>query len=392
MDKKKKLLLSEWERERKGRHDQDQILESSDKYRETDSEYLTISNISEDDEGYYSCWISYEVCGRTFQVPADITAIIMTKVNVNKVNQAGTVHNMGNNMQVNFPNTNSMGNCNDNKTSSGSSNQGGISEKSCSSGSEYSESESNVSDSSEKGLIRSNSDEKSAANTNNSGSTAGSTQMDKTNNSGLTSGNNQMATNNEHMLDLNKPRSTLLSQIPVTNNIVISSIKQIAEKKNFTVKNVQPDGNCLFHAVVYLICFMLISEHLFEKSKELRRKIVDFLKKNDKTPNGEKYSSFLSCNEKERNEEWTKYLDGMCNQGEYWDEIVVRAISHCFNVNIWVLSTHRPNDFIKYPAARSPETSKTVYLGFIHESLHYVRLSSQEEDNPAKLSLAELYV
>ncbi|CAG2224895.1 unnamed protein product [Mytilus edulis] len=215
-------------------------------------------------------------------------------------------------------------------------------------------------------------------NTNNSGSTVGSHQMVNTNNSGLTAGGNELATNSDHMLDVNKPRSTVLSQIPVTNNIDISSIKQIAERKKFTVKNVQADGNCLFHAVAYQICFMLISKHILEKSKELRQKIVEFLKNNDKTPNGEKYSSFLSCNESERHEEWTKYLDGMCKQGEYGDEIVVRAISHCFNVNIWVLSTRTPNNFIIYPAANSTETSKTVYLGFIHESLHYVRLLSQE--------------
>lgn len=68
----------------KGRNDHDQILEPSNKYRETDSEYLTISDICEDDEGYYSCWIIYDVCGRTFQVPVDVDAIILTKVNVNK--------------------------------------------------------------------------------------------------------------------------------------------------------------------------------------------------------------------------------------------------------------------------------------------------------------------
>ncbi|XP_063427089.1 uncharacterized protein LOC134710635 [Mytilus trossulus] len=379
-------------KKRKGRNDQDQILEPSDKYEDTDSEYLTISNICEDDEGYYSCWIIYEVCGTSFQVPADIDNIIMTKVNVNKgqggivhqhiakktdvtINQAENVH-LGNDTNVNLMQTNSTGNGSANKAISGSSNPGGVSEKSSSSGSECSESDSNESDSSEKGLIRSNSDEKNAADTNNSGSTVGSHQMVNTNSSGLTAGGNQLATNSDNMLDVNKPRSTLLSQIPVTNNIDITSIKQIAERKKFTVKNVQADGNCLFHAVAYQLCFMLISKHILEKSKELRQKIVDFLKNNDKTPNGESYSSFLSCNENKRLEEWTKYLEGMCKLGEYGDEIIVRAISHCFNVNIWVLSTRTPNDFIKYPAASSTET---VYLGFIHDSLHYVRLLSQEE-------------
>ncbi|CAC5356604.1 OBSCN [Mytilus coruscus] len=213
-------------KKRKEFRGQDQILEPSDKYGETYSGYphLTINRICKEDEGYYSCWISYEICGRTFQVPDARTAIKsnLTTVNVNEgkvvqhfdkkidvtVTNAGTV-NMGDGVNANFPN--STGNCNDNKTSSGSSNPGGVSEKSSSSGNECSESVSNVSDSSKKGLIRSNADEKSAADTNNSGSTVGSNQMVNTNTSGLTAGGNQLATNNEHMLDVNNPRSVIFS-------------------------------------------------------------------------------------------------------------------------------------------------------------------------------------
>ncbi|VDH93569.1 Hypothetical predicted protein [Mytilus galloprovincialis] len=375
-------------KKRKEFNDQDQILEPSDKYGETHSGYphLTINSICKEDEGFYTCWISYVVDGITFEVPDARTAIKknLTKVNVNEgkvqnvekiinatFNQTVSTVNMGDVANANYINRN--GNCSANKTSGGTSNPGGVSEKSSPSGSECSESDSNESDSSKKGLIRSNSHEKSAADTNNSGSTVGSHQMVNTNNSGSTVGSNQMInTNNSGSRQLRW--SILITQ----NNIDISSIKQIAERKNFTVKNVQADGNCLFHAVAYQICFLLISKHILEKSKELRQKIVEFLKNNEKTPNGEKYSSFLSCNESERHVEWTKYLDSMCKQGEYGDEIVVRAISHCFNVNIWVLSTRTPNNFIIYPAANSTETSKTVYLGFIHESLHYVRLLSQE--------------
>ncbi|XP_052106153.1 uncharacterized protein LOC127738807 isoform X2 [Mytilus californianus] len=132
-------------KKRKELKDQDQILEPSDKYGETYSDYphLTIYRICKEDEGHYSCWISYEICGRTFQVPDARTAIKnnLTTVNVNEgkvvqhidkkidvtVNNAGTV-NMGDGVNANFPN--STGNCNDNKTSSGSSNPGGVSEKS----------------------------------------------------------------------------------------------------------------------------------------------------------------------------------------------------------------------------------------------------------------------
>jgi hypothetical protein len=52
-------------------------------------------------------------------------------------------------------------------------------------------------------------------------------------------------------------------------------------------------------------------------------------------------------------------------------EIILRAVSHCFNVRIRVLSTANPERFIDY---NSPNNSSTVYLGFIDRSLHYVRL------------------
>lgn len=77
-------------KKRKEFNDQDQILEPSDKYGETRSGYphLTINSICKEDEGYYTCWISYVVGGKTFEVPDARTAIKknLTKVNVNEGN------------------------------------------------------------------------------------------------------------------------------------------------------------------------------------------------------------------------------------------------------------------------------------------------------------------
>jgi hypothetical protein len=106
-----------------------------------------------------------------------------------------------------------------------------------------------------------------------------------------------------------------------------------------------------------------------ERSKELRFEIVEFLKKNDTTPTGEKYSSFVGENDREI--KWSTYLTSMRKPGNFGDEIILRAVSHCFNVRIRVLSTASPERFIDY---NSPNNSSTVYLGFIDKSLHYVRL------------------
>ena len=130
----------------------------------------------------------------------------------------------------------------------------------------------------------------------------------------------------------------------------------------------------MFHAIaLQLLDNKLKNKIGEEKSKELRYKIVEFLKNNDTTPTGEKYSSFLSgVGENDREIKWSTYLTSMSKPGTFGDEIILRAVSHCFNVHIRVLSTTNP-EFIDY---NSPDisNSSTVYLGFIDKSLHYVRL------------------
>ena len=136
----------------------------------------------------------------------------------------------------------------------------------------------------------------------------------------------------------------------------------------------------MFHAIaLQLLDNKLKNKIGEEKSKELRCKIVDFLKINDTTPTGEKYSSFLSgVGENDREIKWSTYLTSMSKPGIFGDEIILRAVSHCFNVRIRVLSTANP-EFIDYNSpdiSNSPDNSdsSTVYLGFIDKFLHYVRL------------------
>ena len=132
----------------------------------------------------------------------------------------------------------------------------------------------------------------------------------------------------------------------------------------------------MFHAIaLQLLDNKLKNKIGEEKSKELRCKIVEFLKNNDTTPTGEKYSSFLSgVGENDREIKWSTYLTSMSKPGTFGDEIILRAVSHCFNVRIRVLSTANPERFIDY---NSPNNSSTVYLGFIDNSLHYVRLQPE---------------
>jgi hypothetical protein len=71
---------------------------------------------------------------------------------------------------------------------------------------------------------------------------------------------------------------------------------------------------------------------------------------------------------------WSTYLTFMSKPGTFGDEIILRAVSHCFNVCIRVLSTTSPERFINYHSPDISDDSSTVHLGFIDEFLHYVRL------------------
>jgi hypothetical protein len=111
----------------------------------------------------------------------------------------------------------------------------------------------------------------------------------------------------------------------------------------------------MFHAIaLQLLDNKLKNKIGEEKSKELRCKIVEFLKNNDTTPTGEKYSSFLSgVGENDREIKWSAYLTSMSKPRTFGDEIILRAVSHCFNVHIRVLSTTNP-EFIDYNSQKTP--------------------------------------
>jgi hypothetical protein len=53
----------------------------------------------------------------------------------------------------------------------------------------------------------------------------------------------------------------------------------------------------------------------------------------------------------------------------FGDEIILRAVSHCFNVRIRVLSTASPERFIDYHSPDISDDSSTVHLGFIDKKI-----------------------
>lgn len=146
-------------------------------------------------------------------------------------------------------------------------------------------------------------------------------------------------------------------------------MERIADIHKFEVKNVHADGNCMFHAISHYIGDQTSSHPQVaeERAKELRMKIVQYLENNKfSTPNGEKYSSFLEDHKNDKNgDKWSQYLNSMKQQGTYGDELILRAISHHFSVQILVLSTISLKRFSKYDPVQPNKQTKTIYLPWV---------------------------
>lgn len=140
----------------------------------------------------------------------------------------------------------------------------------------------------------------------------------------------------------------------------------LAQHYNFGVKNVAGDGNCLFHAASEQMGHFLNLTPENERANELRRRLINFLRQH------QEYSKWPTTN----NETWEKYLDRMSRPGEFGDEIIIRALCHCFALKVCVLSTLDPDQIQTYEPPQGNEGigSHVVHLGHIHSGLHYVRL------------------
>lgn len=152
----------------------------------------------------------------------------------------------------------------------------------------------------------------------------------------------------------------------------MKDIEDLALRHNFAVKNVAGDGNCLYHAASEQMGHFLNPIPENERANELRHRLVNFLRQHPTTPQGESYSKWLTTN----NETWEKYLDRMSRPGEFGDEIIIRALCHCFALKVCVLSTLNPDHISTYDPRQGDKGSRShvVHLGHIHSGLHYVRL------------------
>ncbi|XP_052106161.1 uncharacterized protein LOC127738811 [Mytilus californianus] len=329
--------------------------QTKEKYEKFTMKYphLTIKNAQKSDDAFYCCGIKYLSSSGDLVVKSEWTRLHVLeekKTGETKIEKQFNIHankivhlNTGvGEVHMNTDETKESSNSNQSSSSSGSSD--------------------------------SNADDKMG----DTSSTASESKPTTTDNSRDTAPKNGQTSSD---IDINLQEKPQLKIVPPKEDFSFSEMERIAVLKGFVVKNVCADGNCMFHAISHYIGDQISTRPLIaeEKAKELRRKIVQYLEKNDTAPQGDKYSSFLEDEiNDQKGDKWSKYLNSMKQQGTYGDEIILRAISHHFSVQILVLSTESPKRFLNYDPAQPNEQTKTIHLGFMHENRHYVRLEKKE--------------
>ncbi|KAL3884672.1 hypothetical protein ACJMK2_024790 [Sinanodonta woodiana] len=109
---------------------------------------------------------------------------------------------------------------------------------------------------------------------------------------------------------------------------MVQNMKELVEKEGLIVKDVFPDGNCLFTAVVDQL---RVRGNFKYTPSTLRAAAVNYLRENSKQRDGTPLEHFLS------NETWEHYLGRMSRDGEWGEHIILGAISEVLRCRINVL-------------------------------------------------------
>ncbi|XP_060077555.1 uncharacterized protein LOC132557086 [Ylistrum balloti] len=141
-----------------------------------------------------------------------------------------------------------------------------------------------------------------------------------------------------------------------------------AGNEGFEIRNVIPDGNCMFAAIVDQL---ELKKDFSFSPRSLRFECLNYLRENPKSEDGTPYALFLD------GETWDEYLTRMSQDGEWGDHMVLQAISQVTKRNIQVIhhDTERDWTVIEHKQTPADKTDKSdcLFLGHVGE-FHYVSL------------------
>ncbi|KAK3105620.1 hypothetical protein FSP39_002017 [Pinctada imbricata] len=160
---------------------------------------------------------------------------------------------------------------------------------------------------------------------------------------------------------------------------------ETAKRKKFEIRNVVPDGNCMFAAVVDQL--ELTGCHGMFSAISLRQEAVNYLRAHPESEDGTHYTMFMD------GEEWEEYLTRMSREGQWGDHLILKALSKVTERDIKVLSGNENRGFTDIKCGTDQSDIEPLVLGHVGE-LHYVSLrpASAEEYLEKKQMFMEDYV
>jgi len=149
-----------------------------------------------------------------------------------------------------------------------------------------------------------------------------------------------------------------------------SDFCQLATSHGYKVVDVPGDGNCSLHAIVH----QMLTQGLALDAKALRQQAVSFLRQHPHLLD----ESFLVRRDYT---DIDTYLYRQSQDGEWVDELMIRAVGACINRNINVLHDNGHKSVLQLSETETSERkSSMINIGLIGEA-HYVSLTNTNDDD-----------
>ncbi|XP_022806302.1 G-protein coupled receptor GRL101-like, partial [Stylophora pistillata] len=158
-----------------------------------------------------------------------------------------------------------------------------------------------------------------------------------------------------------------------------TELKKISSDKGFRIVDNEGSGNCMFYALSDQLEF---ATRIKIKHEELRKILVQYLRKNPKLPNGTNLFHFVHGHQS-----WADYLTYMEQDGAWGDHVILCAAANCYKTCIRVVSSlNASHDVILRPQC-PVDKGRTLVLGHVPEA-HYVSLYSTQVQNLEEMGSA----
>jgi len=177
-----------------------------------------------------------------------------------------------------------------------------------------------------------------------------------------------------------RPLGSLLSSSSEVNlTTEAARVTERLHKYGLIERKITPDGNCQFRA----LADQIMADQ--NRHKEVRTKIIDWLKGNEKYAVDEQNTTTLGdFLDRDQYPSWENYCYYMSGSRAWGDHLTLVAATEAFGVNLWILSSVEVPDspeptkigFDQYITTLSPriaKPNKTARLAHYHE-LHYTSL------------------